>query len=131
MCGTVNKTVVAGSVAYKVYETSVQHFVSQGNDAFYKCNNKGCDPSQPVALVVDPINTSPANFTLTLNFTLPLPQKTGLFTVDFVGQDQDHYPYVIVGTVSLQGTCTSDKDCPTGSYCMNGPGSYPPYNCHA
>ena len=54
-----------------------------------------------------------------------------MYHVVFTGQDQRHYPYDIVGTVALEGTCSSDTDCPSGYYCQDGPGHIPPFSCHA
>jgi hypothetical protein len=38
-------------------------------------------------------------------------------------------PYDVQGSLVLTNTCTKDADCPPGSYCKDGPGQSPPYQC--
>jgi hypothetical protein len=108
----------------------VQSFVASGFASYFQCDNKGCYTNEPIALQLVNPNVIPSAYTGVIPVIIPKPQATGLFTIDFVGSDQDHYPYDISGSLVLQQTCTTDADCPSNSYCMNGPGQSPPYICH-
>jgi hypothetical protein len=106
-----------------------QSFVASGNIAYFNCTQNGCNLNQPIALTLANINAVPTGFTAIIPVTIPQPQKTGSYKITYWGEDQDHYPYDITGTLSLVQSCVTTADCPPNSYCKNGPGQSPPYSC--
>lgn len=88
-----NLEILAGTFKYKIYEYGEQYFVDQGFAEYFHCDNKGCDPNQPIALALTDPTDKYSNFTATLVFTMPKAQKTGIFTLSFFGTDQNHVPY--------------------------------------
>lgn len=101
--------------------------VGQNAENFFQCDNKGCYPTMPITLALTNPNSFPTTFTANIAVEIPQPKATGQFTIDFIGTDQTHNN-VVVGTLALTQTCTSDNDCPPGSYCQMD--TTPPWQCH-
>lgn len=92
MTGTTDKTILAGTVKYQIYETGSRSFISQGSSPYYTCNNKGCDPSSPIALKFN--DGMSGDFTISLSVVLPAKTSASdQFTLVVWGEDQDHQPY--------------------------------------
>jgi hypothetical protein len=101
------KKILAGTVKYQIWESFVPQLVGQANFEYFKCTNKGCDPTQPVALnLVDP-NVVPTDYTIHFQFQMMPVQKSGDFRIVFYGQDQDHFPYDFSATIEYNYTTTS------------------------
>jgi len=91
--GIAKKNILAGTVKYQVWESFMEQFVSEGNAAYFDCNNKGCNPSAPIALTLASPGVVPSDYSLKFSFVMPAAQKSGDFRIVFYGQDQDHFPY--------------------------------------
>jgi len=84
--------------------------------------------------------SKPTSFTLSVSFTLPAKQKSGVFDANLVALDQDKANYMcldvdysypstsFLAAVTRKSGCTSDKDCPS-SYCQNAKPGHPG-SCH-
>lgn len=108
--GTVNKLLTDGNIAYQMYEQGVVSKVDSGAFAYFKCTNKGCDPSQPMYLTLeDPVHQIGKGFTAEFPLQLPYQQKTGQMTVSIIGSDQDHQPSDFTIGVSFNYTNTKEN----------------------
>ena len=105
--GMTQKRILAGTVKYQLYEAFVPSFIGQGNSAYFTCNNKGCDPTMPVALTLTYPTAEKSKYKLEFSFTMAKAQKGGDFRVVIYGQDQDHFPYDFSSTISFNYTATS------------------------
>mmetsp|Transcript_59692 Transcript_59692/g.144193 ORF Transcript_59692/g.144193 Transcript_59692/m.144193 type:complete len:480 (-) Transcript_59692:454-1893(-) len=96
--GTVNNKIIeAGTIKYKIYEYGQQHFIAQGFKDYFECDNKGCDPTNPISLTLKDPTDANTEFTAQLDFVMPAfvsdGVPPGIFTISFFGTDQDHTPY--------------------------------------
>lgn len=92
MQGTTDKTILAGTIKYQIYETGSRSFIAQGGSPYYTCTNKGCDPRAPIALKF--ANGMSGDFTISLTIVLPVKTSSSdQFTLVVWGEDQDHQPY--------------------------------------
>jgi hypothetical protein len=145
LVGNVLKKLSAGTIQYQIYEEGVIRKVASGSFAYFHCDNKGCDPTQPMALALTNPNQVPTTYKANFQFQMPYKQKTGQMKLVFWGQDQDHFPYDFSVTIQFNYTasamtlgeavtggsktqCKSDSDCPS-SYCMKDDSKKPPYTC--
>jgi hypothetical protein len=107
--GTVNKEITDGNIAYQTFEQGVIRKVDSGAFAYFKCTNKGCDPSQPMYMTLaDPKNMIGTDFTASFPLQLPYQQKTGQMTVSVIASDQDHQPSDF--TLGVQFNYTNTKE---------------------
>lgn len=104
--GTTTKQILAGTVLWHLYEDGAQHFVAEGDRDYFVCTNKGCDPSEPLALDLADPSSANTNFTLTFSFVMPNRTASGSFRLVAYGQDQDHAPYDFSATLSYNFTST-------------------------
>jgi hypothetical protein len=106
--GIVNKELTDGNIAYQMFEQGVIKKVDQGSFAYFKCTNKGCDPSQPMYMTLENPKQQVGNgFTAKFPLQLPYQQKTGQMTVSVIGSDQDHQPADF--TLGVQFNYTNTK----------------------
>lgn len=89
-----SKHILAGTLKYKIYESFVQYFIASGNFPYFKCDNKGCDPSDGIALHLNDPTTVPTAFTMSCQITIPKSIANGKnpFNLLLYGVDQDHWP---------------------------------------
>lgn len=152
--GAVLKKLTAGTIQYQFYEEGVTAKTGQGSFAYFHCDNKGCDPTQPMALKLSSPGKVPTNYEANFQVQFPYKKNSGSMKLVFWGSDQDHYPYdfsatikfqlaahtildktflSLAGTTACNGACTEcqdDSDCPS-SYCQRDPTKRPPFTCHA
>ena len=50
--GIVNKQLTDGNIAYQTFEQGIKGKVDSGAFAYFKCSNKGCDPSEPMYMTL-------------------------------------------------------------------------------
>lgn len=134
----------------------VPHFIDSGFANFFKCNNKGCDPTQPVALSLEDPSSATSAFKLSFPVMVPKPQHSGHYHLVVWAQDQTHacvdwggavvkavvsvsvevtcvgvscvsFRYDFSATIAFALNCDSDSQCPEGSYCETY--KHPP-TCH-
>jgi hypothetical protein len=112
--GTTAKRIVAGTFKYQVYETGTKSFIASGNSPYFKCDNKGCDTSAPIALRWDKGQEETAGrgaFTLDMNLALPkMTSASKEFRLVLWGEDQDHFPYDFTATLTFDYTAESSKE---------------------
>ena len=65
------------------------------------CTNKGCDPTQPIALQLSEPNVLNANYTGTVQFQMAKPNSSTGFRLVAWGEDQDHSPYDFSVTIQF------------------------------
>ena len=98
--GTTEKSIIAGTFKWQLYETGVTSFVAAGNSPFFQCDNKGCDPNAPVALKWK--KGTSGDFTLQLTAALPQAKGTNKdFRLVIWAEDQDHEPYDFSATINF------------------------------
>lgn len=90
--GVLDKALTAGAVQWQIFEQGVRSFIASGNENYFKCNNKGCNIMDPLALTLSK-DTVPTDYQVYLSFAIPTPEATGEFTMVAWGTDQDHFPY--------------------------------------
>ena len=92
-----------------MYEQGVVSKVDSGAFGYFKCTNKGCDPSQPMYMTVDdPKDQVGKGFTASFPLQLPYQQKSRQMTVSIIGTDQDHQPSDF--TLGVQFNYTNTKE---------------------
>lgn len=113
--GVANKQILAGALQYRLYETGAQHFVASGTVNYFVCNNKGCDPSKPIALHLEDPSAVPTNYSLSFSYTMTNVTEGAepSFSLYVYGQDQDHFPYDFDVTVAYNYTTSSTSSLPT------------------
>ena len=102
--GKTLKKIVAGTVKWQLYEAFVHSFSSQGYANYFTCNNKGCDPTKPIALALKYPTAASSSYTLTFDFVMGHSQMSGDWRIVIYGQDQDHFPYDFSATISYNYT---------------------------
>lgn len=112
--GTVNNKIIeAGTIKYKIYEYGEQHFIAQGFKDYFECDNKGCDPTNPISLTLKDPTDPNSEFTAQLDFVMPAFQTSGVapgvFTLSFFGTDQDHTPYDFNVEIGYNFTASSAR----------------------
>ena len=50
--GIVTKQLTDGNIAYQTFEQGITGKVDSGAFAYFKCSNKGCDPSEPMYMTL-------------------------------------------------------------------------------
>lgn len=76
-----NKLITDGVAKYQVWEAYVDKFTHEGDHDYFVCDNKGCDTSRPIALVLEDPSKPDSDFELRFEFKVPKPQKTGIFRI--------------------------------------------------
>ena len=90
---------MAGTFKMQFYETGIPSFIASGNSPYFTCDNKGCDPTKPVALTFH--NGTIGDFTLKATVSLPKAQGASKdFKLVVWGEDQDHEPYDFSATLT-------------------------------
>ena len=106
--GIVNKQIADGNIRYQMFEQGVKSKVDSGAFAYFKCTNKGCDPSQPMYLTLaDPKDQLGTKFVASFPLQLPYQQTTGQMTVSVIGTDETHLSDFTLG-VSFNYTNTKE-----------------------
>ncbi len=103
--GEATAAVTAGTVKWQLYQDGVSSFIESGNSNYYDCDNKGCDPTDPIALKW--LQGTSGKYVLHFQVALPpskIPGDPGhapSFRLVFWGEDQHHEPYDFSATVSF------------------------------
>ena len=91
------------------YEEGVTAKTGQGSFAYFHCDNKGCDPTQAMALKLETPNKVPTKYEANFQVQIPYKKNSGSMKLVFWGSDQDHYPYDFSVSTPVYGRLTCFK----------------------
>eukprot|EP00591_Stephanopyxis_turris_P011142 CAMPEP_0195519068 /NCGR_PEP_ID=MMETSP0794_2-20130614/14307_1 /TAXON_ID=515487 /ORGANISM="Stephanopyxis turris, Strain CCMP 815" /LENGTH=235 /DNA_ID=CAMNT_0040648163 /DNA_START=40 /DNA_END=747 /DNA_ORIENTATION=+ len=85
----------AGTTHFKIWEGGVEHFRYNGALDYFHCGPApaGCDKTKPLSLFIDDPNNTTSTVHVEVSFPLPSKLASGIFTIDFYGEDEYHEPY--------------------------------------
>ena len=63
----------------QIWEDQVTQFVASGNEPYFECTNKGCDPTKPIGLTLATPSSPYSQYTASITFSVPKPQITGRY----------------------------------------------------
>lgn len=111
--GKVTKKIIAGTFKVQWWEDGMQHFTASGYLPYFVCDNKGCDPTEPMALSLSDPGAVPTTFKMKASFNLPAAYKTGNFRAVMWGVDQDHTPCESCALLPVAAVFVARSRCKT------------------